>query len=720
MRSIAGLGLVALFLFAGDLAQACFMRSPLPVQVSNDFIEVEIHDQVCVKKYDCHFFNPNPQAVVGGTCYMEVEPGAQVDNMSLTVDGKETKAELLDVKKANQVFQEIVRQGGSPALLEYYGNQLIQSQVPRIAPNGTVVVKLQYTTLVKAENGLCRLSMLNTNPKALMQPLKKASIKISLKSAKGLKNIYSPTHPIKISESKEYDAVVTWEQENYLPKTPFVFYYGLSDEAVGMNLVAHREEGEKGYFMMMISPTMAGSVTVANEPQATPKDVVFCVDTSGSMISNSLIEQARATLTHCVERLNKGDRFNIVNFSTEAQAMSDGLVEFNEASRDKALGYIKKLVARGGTAIEEALDLSLGQFRDDSRLKMVFFMTDGTPSIGETDPDKLLKGVATKNSKGARIFAFGMGYDVNTKLLDLLARENKGDTDYIMPEEKVESKIGPFFDKLSSPVLTDIRVKISGVEVDEVYPRQIPDLFKGSQIILFGRFQGEGDADVTVTGRVNGEERTFSAPVSFPKTTAKSDFVPRLWGGKKVAFLLSELKKNGEQQELVDEVVRLAKRFGIVTPYTSYLIVDDVVRNRGAMPGAVGNKLKKDAGMGWGQNAPPEAKAPLATEARALKEMEKAQGGPAYMDLADEAYRRKGGSGHAMNVMRYIGSKTFYMSEGTWYDGSFDPDKHKEVKTVKVNSDEYFALLGDKPGLAKYMALTKVVVQFEGTWYRFE
>ncbi len=196
--------LVTAFLMGtGSVGYGCFMRSPQPVQVWLDHIHVEITDQVAVKTYNCTFKNSNSQAVVGGECFMELEPGAQVDDMSITVDGKKMKAEILDVEKANKVFTDIVKNGGSPALLEYYGNQLITTKVPRIAPNQTVTVKLTYTTLLKKKGNTIRLQMLNTNPKASMQPLKSASVTVKIKSKEPLKNIYSPTHKIKIEEDEK-------------------------------------------------------------------------------------------------------------------------------------------------------------------------------------------------------------------------------------------------------------------------------------------------------------------------------------------------------------------------------------------------------------------------------------------------------------------------------------------------------------------------------------
>ncbi|MEK6237705.1 MAG: VIT domain-containing protein, partial [Planctomycetales bacterium] len=271
-------------------SDACFMRSPQPVSVWLDHITIDIKDQVAVKTYNCTFRNPNPRAVVGGVCYMELEPGAQVDDMSVLVDGKEYKAEILDVEKAKKVFTDMVKQGGSPALLEYYGNQLIQTKVPRIAPNSTVTVKLTYTSLLKKKGDVFRIQCLNTNPKASLQPLKSASVTVNITSSAPLKNIYSPTHKVKLVEVEDADISVQWKQDNYLPKHPFVLYYQTSEESVAASVVAHRELDEDGYFMMMLSPTIGTGAGKVTDSQILSKDVVFCVDSSGSMINGGKME----------------------------------------------------------------------------------------------------------------------------------------------------------------------------------------------------------------------------------------------------------------------------------------------------------------------------------------------------------------------------------------------------------------------------------------------
>lgn len=743
-----------LLIGAGKVTQACFMRAPQPVQVWMDHINVDITNQVAVKTYHCAFKNPNGRAIVGGTCYMELEPGTQVNNMSVLVDGKEMQAEILDVKKANQVFQEIVRKGGSPALLEYYGNQLIQTKIPRVEAGKTVMVKLTYTTVLKKRGDLIRLQMLNTNPKALMQPLKEASVTVNIRSSEPIKNIYSPTHQVKLVEKKDWDISVEWKQKNYLPKHPFVLYYQTSPDKVGASLVAHRDRGQPGYFMMMLSPTQGQGIGKITEQQILPKDVVFCVDTSGSMLEHNKITQARDALKYCLNHLRPGDRFNVIDFSTTARHFNQrGLLDFNEESKQNALAYADALSARGGTAIEEALLLSLKHLETDvsnpssgQRLKMIVFSTDGLPTIGERDARKILKTISQKNTENVRLFVFGEGYNVNTKLLDFLALDHRGEADYILPKEDITQKISQFFDRVGSPVMTDVTFDFDGAGVVDVYPRQIKDIFKGEQLLVYGRYTGSGPKTINVTGTINGAKTTLSYQLDFPKesTDDRNCFVPRLWAGQKVDYLLEEIRKSNTSKpdpELVNEITLLAKQHGIVTPYTSFLMADDTVLGNSPLPA-----LQANSNLSGFQRASRQLNSKIEEKLRSDNSSFQAEGNlkksqildaqssnrdrsaagksgnaARYYLQAEREMKKVGKKGSALQSIRYIGNRTFYKSKGIfWNESLYDPQKHKDLKTIEVGSKDYFKLLDQDQRLAKYLSLGNVILQVDQRWYQIK
>ncbi|MCE9582671.1 MAG: VIT and VWA domain-containing protein [Planctomycetes bacterium] len=710
-RFLAAVVAAAALAAIAPFVHACFIHSPLPVELIEDHITIDITDNIAVKQYTCTFFNPNAQAVVGGTCYMEFEADAQIDKLSMQLGDHEVQAEMLDAEKAKKVFAEIAAKGGKTALLEFYGKGLIRAGVPNIPPQGKVVAVLRYTQVLRSEDGVYRMGFLNTNPKALLKPLKRVVVDVTMKSSKPVKSIYSPTHNVTVTRADDFNATVHYEQENYLPKTPMALYWHVAGGDVGVSAMTYRDEEERGYFMMMVSPTIDPS-----KVPVIPQQVVFCVDSSGSMIEEDRLVKLQAALKYCLNRLKPEDLFNIVDFGTEARAFKEELLPATPENVKKALAHVDKLKPRGRTAIEEAVTLSLGMFTDKTDAKNLIFLTDGLPNEGETDTDKLADILHKKNTHNARMFTFGVGNELNTRLLDMLATDNGGSAAYVMPKEDLTTRITDLYDRIANPVLTDISVKFMNMKVEELYPRRLPDLFKGQQIVLFGRYLVDGDSwtpdrDVLVTGHLGGKEVSFPYTLKFPAVSARNDFLPRVWAGRKVGYLMEEVKRNGQSKELVDEITRLAKQYGIVTPYTSFLIADDSVKgDMNEMRRKVAEGFRKEQGGAFGAPSAPAAEA-----AKDLRDGEKA------FDAYGAAGRVTGESEEqVMLKMRIIASKSFYNVGGLWTDSVYDPEKNKDVVTLKIGGDDYMKLIDEKPGIAKYLSLGKVMVVYQGKTYRTE
>src|SRR5206468_1949497 len=205
--------------------------------------------------------------------------------------------------------------------------------------------------------------------------------------------------------------------------------------------------------------------------------------------------------------------------------------------------------------------------------------TDGQPTVGETNPDKILKHVIGRNTANTRIFTFGVGDDVNAALLDQLAEQTRAVSTYVRPAEDIEVKASSLYAKVSQPVLTNLKLAVGdNVRLAEVYPPQLPDLFQGSQLVILGRYSGQGPTTIKLTGQVGAEPREFVYEINLAaKGGEEREFVEHLWARRKVGYLLDQIRANGETKELLDEVTALAKKYGIATPYTSYLIVPDGV-----------------------------------------------------------------------------------------------------------------------------------------------
>ncbi|HEX8916312.1 MAG TPA: VIT and VWA domain-containing protein, partial [Humisphaera sp.] len=554
-----------------------------PLEVTYHRVTVDVTDSVAVTTVDQEFYNPNG-ARLEGTYLFPLPEGTHIDKFSMDVNGKMQEAELLDAGKARTIYEDIVRKQKDPALLEYAGRSAFKVRIFPIEPNSRKPVKITYTQLLKTDSTLTEYVYPLNTEKFSSRPLQQVSVKVTLNSTESIKSLYCPSHNVEIRRDGEKKATVGWEARNVRPDTDFKLVFSRTPKPLGVDLLTYQAPGAgEGYFLLLASPGME-----APKGQVQRKDVCFVVDTSGSMAENGgkKMEQAKKALSFCLQNLNEGDRFEVVRFSTEAEPLFSDLRPADKANVEKAQAFVQGLKPIGGTAISEALGkaMELGRKRAEKdageRPYVVIFLTDGQPTIGETNEDSILAAMKKASGGTTRVFSFGIGTDVNTHLLDRVAGETKAVSQYVLPDEDLEVKLSGFYTKIKEPVLANVEVELTGgdVKTSQLYPSALPDLFKGEQLILFGRYTGKGPGAVRIRGTLNGEKREFATDVKFAENDTTNAFIPRLWATRRVGYLLDEIRLRGESKELKDEVTRLAREHGIVTPYTAFLILEDEAR----------------------------------------------------------------------------------------------------------------------------------------------
>ena len=543
-----------------------------PLALVRHRVTIAIEEQVAVTTVEQSFRNHTPRNLEAVYLF-PVPRGATVNKFTMWVDGKETSGELLEAKKAAQIYADVVRRTQDPALLEYIGNDLLRLRVFPIPPNHDQKIKVSYTAIAPSDNGVVEyLYPLKTDGKAT-KTLEEFHVSATIKSKHAIQNVYSPTHAITLNRKGDHEVAMTFERSQALLDKDFQLFYSLGNKEIGITPVFHRPvSSEDGHFLMLISPQLEIAKNTV-----IPRDLVLVLDTSGSM-DNVKMDQARRALKHCLGQLRAKDRFAIITFSTNVRKYRDNLVEANEEQLDNARKWVDGLRAGGGTAIQHALDAAMEiRGSEEGRSFTMVFFTDGQPTIGEMRPEKIVKNVTDKNSANTRIFTFGVGDDVNTALLDQLSDNTRAVSTYVRPAEDIEAKVSSLYGKISHPVLANVKLTTSdNIKLQDIYPIRLPDLFFGGQLVVLGKFTGQGAAAVKLSGQVGKETREFAYDVTFPsRTTGEHDFVEHLWARRKAGFLLDQIRLNGEQKELMDELIQLAKKYGIATPYTSYLIVPD-------------------------------------------------------------------------------------------------------------------------------------------------
>lgn len=691
-----------------------------PLEVSFTKADVKIKDQFATTKVEQEFYNPNPR-VLEGTFLFPVPKGAHIDKFTMNIDGKPVEAELLAADKARGIYEDIVRRQRDPALLEYAGRDLFKVRIFPIEPNARKKITLSYSQLLKSDAGLVSFVLPLNTEKFSAKPLRTLSVKLELESKRALKSIYSPTHKVEVKRDGTHKATVGFEANDVKPDNDFQIFYTQDDADLGINLLTYKPAGEDGYFLLLASPALETKNT-----KVIPKDVVFVLDTSGSM-AGAKLEQAKKALAFCVENLNDGDRFEVMRFSTEVEPLFDALTEATTEHRSRAQKFVSGLKPIGGTAIDDALKKAVAlRPKHGSRPYVIVFLTDGRPTVGNVNEDQILENATRSKTGLTRIFCFGIGTDVNTRLLDRIAEDTKAFSTYVLPEEDIEVKVSSFFTKIKEPVLASPSLKFPGsVHVTKIYPAPLPDLFKGEQLLVAARYSGSGDGAIQIEGNVSGDTKKFAYDVKFPGESSENDFIPRLWATRRVGYLLDEIRLHGESKELKDEVTELARKYGVVTPYTAYLIQEDETRRNVPlsmqnMPrrGGVVQDVVRENSERYKRLSTDASGDGAVANARSFNEMKKAETPQLGIASANNEVLRGsvssvnavGGAGagagyfysqpNNRTVMaqkleqqsRFAGGKTFFQNGDKWIDSDVQKQQNAKRVQVKFGSQEYFDL----------------------------
>ena len=705
-----------------------------PLSIVNHRVKVDIDRQGATTTVEQVFLN-NTDRQLEAQFIFPIPRGAAMSRFTMLMNGKEKPGEIVEKNQARQIYNSIVNRSRDPGLLEYLGGELFRANIFPIAPRGSQTITLRFEQVLTAQDALVSY-LYPVRAAAKHGPVVQGefSFEATIKSAIPILNVYSPSHGINVMRASDREARVTFSDRRATLDKDFQLYYGLSDKEIGLNLVTYRPNPkEPGYFMLLLAPK-----STLQAERIVERDLVFVVDTSGSMAGDK-IKQARNALKYLVGKLNDGDRFNIVPFSSFAETWQKGLVSAKDRRND-ALTFADTLIAQGGTDIAGAFDAAVSCLGTDSaRPSYIVFMTDGKPTMGETtDARRILAKVqAAKgrpNGESIRLFMWGVGYDVDTHLLDDMANTGGGVSEYVRPEEDIAAKVAAFANKASQPVLVGLDLKVLGekVQLANLLPRALPDLYAGGQLVLLGRYTGDGDVAFELTGRVNGKVEKFVYENKFAATEGKGGFIELLWAQRRIGFLLDQIRLHGETKELVDDVIRLSKEYGIQTPYTSQLILEDGVHPTGNLPmpraefrglaGGTGkyeaekrlDDLRKNAPLEAPKPAPtaatPEAKAAAAVEENfALRFKDK--DGKAGVDVARRLRELKeveqAGSPSAAAFRKAAGTR-FVLYRGLWVDERFEAGA--AVTSVKFGSDAYFRLLEKNPALMDAFKLGTDVV----------
>lgn len=682
-----------------------------PMEVRSHRVSIDATGRTANVAVEATFYNPNSQRLEG-TYIFPIPAEAAVASFSMTVNGKTLEAELLEAGKALKIYEDIVRRQKDPALLEYLDHGLLKARVFPIEPRSEVTISLTYDQAIPADGKLARLRypLLSAKPGGDGR-IDTVSVDVTFRTDHPLKTLYTPGFDSEVKRS-ERGGRVSWEASDWRPQQDFTVVFSTGTSRVGVDMLTYKK-GDDGYFLLFLAPN---SELQAEEIVA--KDITFVVDTSGSM-NGQKIRQVKEALRFCVNNLNDTDRFNIVSFATDVLPFAEQAVPATEKQVQEALRFINDLNARGGTAIDAALTFATQTESREDAVPLMVFLTDGLPTIGEVEPEAIL-GRLEKGTR-QRVFTFGVGDDVNTKLLGLLADQSRGFTTYVRPGENLELALSSFYEKVASPVMTDLELASGDVRLSQPVPRELPDLFKGSQLVVAGRYEGSGERAMVLSGLI-GETRERFRFTTDLDGDPKNAFIPRLWAMRRVGFLQAQLQLHGYEKELVDEIKILGREYGILTPYTSFLVVEEglAVEEREAARGAFRELESKQRSMEPTGSAAVDA-AQSADQMRlglspGFSRQRRVNSRPSVPEtvLAPRQVEK---------LVLQAADKTFYLrrSDNFYYDSSIEAGSSPKIdEEVRLWSERFFELMRQHPQLRQYVqAAEKLVLELGDTVYRF-
>lgn len=637
-------------------------------------VDATVSGAAVTTRYTLHLSNPQG-GIAEGHIVVPLPPDSAVTDLALA-DGSQTlEGKLLDAEEAQRLYDEIVGRRIDPALLRSLGDNLYEVRAFPVPAGEQRQVRFTVITPLSSVADQVELQI----PWSRMSPRPAtALVQVAIDVPWEVRGVVAPGFAVETVRGGAGQITVSWESgAGWLAASDFHLYITGGEDLLATRLLSYRLPSQTGYFALLFAPVVETETQVA-------RDVILVLDTSGSM-EGAKLEQAKAAATGILGRLSADDRFGIVAFASQVRLFDPGL----RPATDRAAGtaFVDGLTAGGGTNISGALESAFG-LGTGERPATIVFLTDGLPTVGIEDPDAMQQQLEQIASPRTQLFAFGVGYDVNTLLLDSLATRFVGSSHYVTPDEAIDVEVQRLYARIAAPVLTDVTVTIAGGETSALAPAVLRGIFAGELTLLSGQYAGSGDANVTVTGNAAAGPVEFSYPITFPAVNADDPTVAQLWAQRRIADLLTEARIEGPRDSLIQEIVAIATQFGIVTPYTAYLAEEpDLVFAPTAGEDAVADNI---------------AAAP-------------ASGAEAVGGASDVEALREGAHDLGGDTIRVVGDHAFYLVDGAWIQDGYPPGTPAPI--LQAGSADFAATVGADPALAAAAALgPRVIVQTAGGW----
>lgn len=516
-----------------------------------------------------------------------------VDRMTMTVGSRVIRGRIMKREEARKTYEAARSEGRTASLLDQERVNIFTQSVANIMPGETVVVEISYIETLKYEDGAYEFVFpMTIGPRYIPGGVKDAakisppiaqtrngsdiSIEVNLNAGVPVEDIRSTSHDIDRADLSPGSSRVTLRGEKTIPNKDFILRYDVTGKRIEDALLTHRDE-RGGFFTLILQPP---DMPAAED--RTPKEIVFVLDTSGSM-EGFPIEKAKEAMKLSLEGLYPEDTFNIITFAGDTAILFEKPVAATRANLDAAQAFLAERRGYGGTEMMKAIKASLEPSDASDHLRIVCFMTDGM--VG--NEDEIIAEV--QRHPNARVFSFGIGSSVNRLLLDKIAAEGRGEAAYVALEDDGSKAARKFYERVRSPLLTDLSIDWNGMPVADVYPGRLTDLFTARPVTIYGRYTKAASGVIKLKGKVAGQPYERSINIDLPESAAANDALATLWARTRVDELsmgrLNAGAKNGE--DLDKQITGIGLEFGIMTKFTSFVAVEDRVANPNGAPARV-------------------------------------------------------------------------------------------------------------------------------------
>jgi len=529
---------------------------------------------------------------------------AAVDEMTMHIGDRVVLGKIKPKDEARAIYEAAKHAGHAAGLLDQQRPNVFTQAVANIRPGESVRIVIRYVETVKYEDGNYEFSFpmvvgprynpsgtANINPPVTAKGTRAGhdiSVEVALDSGVPLNFLRSLTHDVDIQRNGSTKAVVKLRNKAELPNEDFILQYDVSGTKIADAVMTHRG-AQGGFFTMILQPP--GRVPAE---EITPKELVFVLDTSGSM-SGFPIEKAKETMKLAMDGLHPRDTFNLITFAGDTHVLFPEPVPANPENLAKAQAFLAGRRGSGGTEMMKAIRAALEPSDQHDHIRVVCFMTDGY--VGN---DMEIIGEIRKHPN-ARVFSFGIGTSVNRFLLDQMAREGRGEVEYVGLEEEGSPAARRFQERVHTPLLTDLKLEWNGVAVSEVYPARLPDLFGAKPVIISGRYDAPGRGVLRLRGKQAGRDFVREVAVNFPNAEPAHEVLATLWARRKVDALMAQnwtgMQTGDPGPEIKSAITKLGVEFKLMTQFTSFVAVEESIRTEGGVPRRVEVPVEMPVGV---------------------------------------------------------------------------------------------------------------------------